>query len=110
MAAPTSGPAQAPRPTSSTPAIRRKPPCARAASCARSGCCVLPRTDAATCLRLGLGLLADDAPLLDPSRAAGQLSQVIQLGAADNTPARHLDAIHARRLVHERALDADPVA
>src|SRR3954453_8626313 len=111
----TSGPAQAPRPASSTPATRRKPPCRRAASAVKSGSSGLTTSvDAATVapsLLVRPGLLRGHWPtLLDPRRLASQIAKVVQLRATHDTTPGDLDLVDARRVIHKRSLDADAVA
>src|SRR5438132_803352 len=50
------------------------------------------------------------APFLDPRGFTRQAAQVVQLGAPDRTATGDLDLFHARRLEHERALDAHAVS
>src|SRR5688500_14478077 len=60
----------------------------------------------ATLLRTGKNL---GAALFDAGGLAGQLAQVVQVGAADLAHAHDADVVDAGRVDQERSLDADAV-
>src|SRR5437763_8605118 len=90
-AAATTGPAMGPRPTSSSPATTSRP----SAQSARSRFSVGRITS-------GLG------QLLDPSRLAGKIAQVIQLGTPDPAAPHQLDDRDGGRVQREDPLHPYP--
>src|SRR5678815_1742860 len=126
-AAHTTGPASAPRPASSTPAITEKPCVSNSRSKAQSFLkrrrsvasarffagvsCVRP---ADTGSALSRGLLAAGRLsfalfllLLDSGGFANAFPQVVELGTTNTTLAQHFDLGDVRRMQREHALDTD---
>src|SRR3984957_4176615 len=94
-AAAKTGPNKAPRPTSSTPAMRSKP-CARAS---RSNFPWHFITQECTA-RAGLVALAETCGF------ALKLTQIVELGAAHTAGAHHINVVHHRGMQRENALHA----
>src|SRR5688500_16112725 len=104
----TTGPARGPRPTSSTPASRG--PC----WLRRSRSIVLqrmagPRYRLLLLGRPGGGHGDTHLLFLDARGLAGEVAEVVQLGAAHAAAAHHLDSTDHRAVHREDALDADAV-
>ena len=54
-----------------------------------------------------LGALDSQPALTNAGSPANASTQIVELGAAHMTVAQHLDLVHAWRVEHEGALDAD---
>src|SRR5215212_6223530 len=103
----TTGPARQPRPTSSVPAMARKPE-----SRSRRSMADISATRANSAKKWsrrisfpeGLAL----ALLFDARGLAPELAEVVELRTTDPAMAFHLDAVDRRRVEGEHALHADP--
>src|ERR1043165_9588597 len=97
----TTGPARQPRPTSSVPAMARKPKSRSRRSTVDSSA---TRANSAKRREKVFSALA---ALFDACRFAPEVPEVVELCATDPAMAFHLDLVDRRRIQREHALDAD---
>src|SRR3954447_14072942 len=97
----TTGPARQPRPTSSVPAMARKPKSRSRGSTAESS------ATRARSAQSRENLFSALAALFDACRFAPEIPEVVELRATDPAMAFHLDLVDRRRIQREHALHSD---
>src|SRR5256885_14951662 len=97
----TTGPARQPRPTSSVPAMARKPKSRSRRSTVDSSAM------RASSAKSREKVFSAFAALFDARRFAPEIPEVIELRATDPAMTFHLDLVDRRRIQREHALDSD---